>query len=306
MSIAHPLISFEWVEQAKLPVPMCDAKAAWHNGQLHIGGGVTPSSPRREETRLYSYSLNNSQYATRDTPTYYYGLTVYNDHLVLVGGVEYHSDTITNKVWLLQSLGENGGEEWTEDSIPPMPSRRYGVSAVGHNKLLLVVGGCDNKFRKLDTVEVYNSEVKQWQSTTALPRRCYWLTSAVVGDHLVFVGGEGQKNEVYRCRVDSIVSSLEWERLVDAPFHDSAITLSNGSLLTKGGWRGRLPATMFRLSSQTQDWRYCSELPLRLACTCTAVLPSGQILVIGGLSDSGYSSKVFKLCIKSKLYMYII
>ena len=80
--------------------------------------GLLGAWRRREAARLYSYS---ETWSFMDAPTYRYGLTIYDDHLTLVGGREYPSYRVTNKIWLLQSLGEDGREEWKEDAIPPMP-----------------------------------------------------------------------------------------------------------------------------------------------------------------------------------------
>ena len=251
----------------------------------------------RWEARLYSYS---ESWSTMDTPTYWYGLTIYDDHLVLVGGVEYPSNKLTNKIWLLQSLGEDGKEEWKEDNIPPMPTRRHSVSAVGYDKLLLVAGGQDENNQHTDLVELY--QPGQWRSTTPLPRPCSGMSSTVMGSHVVFAGGEGQCREVYHCSTDTIKSmTLQWERLADAPLEYSSIITLNGVLLAIGGRTGSSEsAAMFGFSAHTRSWHHFFNLPLPLFSTSTAVTQIGQIVAVGGLSDSLISSRVFKLYIKSK------
>ena len=237
-----------------------------------------------------------------DTPTFWYGLTIYDDHPVLVGGMEYPSHRLTNKIWLLQSLGEDGREEWKEDAIPPMPSRRHSVSAVGYDKLLLVAGGQDENYQPIDIVELY--QLGQWRSTTPLPRPCSDMSSTVMGSHVVFAGGQGQGNEVYHCSVDTIKPmTLQWERLADAPLEYSSIITLNGVLLAVGGHTGSSKsAAMFGFLAHTRSWHHFFDLPLPLSSTSTAVIPTGQIVAVGGEIDLLYSSKVFSLYIKSKLY----
>ena len=251
------------------------------------------------DARLYSYS---ESWSFMDTPTYRYGLTIYDDHLVLVGGEEYPSNRVTNKIWLLQSLGEDGREEWKEDAIPPMPTRRSGVSAVGYDKVLLVAGGEDKNYQPMKTVELY--QLGQWRSTTPLPRPCSFMSSTVMGSHVVFAGGRGQGRGVYCCSVDTIKSkTLQWERLADAPLKYSSIITLNGVLLAIGGrTRSSESAAMFGFSAHTRSWHHFFNLPLPLSSTSTAVIQTGQIIAIGGWSDSLYSSRVFRLYIKSKLY----
>ena len=260
---------------------------------------MAPGKWAREAARLYSYS---ESWSFMDTPTYWYGLTIYDDHLVLVGGKEYPSGRLTNKIWLLQSLGEDGREEWKEDAIPPMPTRRHSVSAVGYDKLLLVAGGKDDNYQDMKTVELYL--LGQWQSTTPLPRPCSFMSSTVMGSHVVFTGGQGQGREVYCCSVDTIKSkTLQWERLADAPLEYSSIITLHGVLLAIGGHTGSSEsAAMFGFSVHTRSWHHFFNLPLPLSSTSTAVIPTGQIVAIGGETDSFRTSRVFRLYIKSKLY----
>ena len=301
MPITHPLLSLKWKELPALPVVVYSAHSVWHKGRLHVGGGWTPAGGR-ELARLYSYSPGESWFTRLDTPTFLYGLAIFNNHLVLVGGVEYHSRRATNKVWLLQRRGGDGGEKWKEDAIPPMNTSRYGVTAVGHENLLIVVGGQNDNYKALDTVELYDSKLRQWRSTTALPRSCSDMSSTVVGSHVVFAGGEEQGREVYRCSVDTIKSQLQWERLADAPLERSSITSMNGVLLAIGGYTGSSKsAAMFGFFAHTQSWHHFFDLPLPLYWTSTAVSPTGEIVAVGGRTDSGISSKVFQLYIKSKL-----
>ena len=298
MTITHPLVSLNWEELPELPVRISRANSVWHNGRLHVAGGVAPLGAG--EARLYSYS---ESWSIMDTPTYYYGLTIYDDHLVLVGGREYPSGRLTNKIWLLKSLGKDGREEWKEDVIPPMPSRRLGVSAVGYDKLLLVAGGKDENYHDMKTVELY--QLGQWRSTTPLPRPCSFMSSTVMGSHVVFAGGQRQGREVYRCSVDTKSMTLQWERLADAPLENSSIITLNGVLLAIGGRTGSgssQSAAMFGFFAHTRSWHHFFDLPLPLYSTSTAVIPTGQIVAIGGRTDSGWSSRVFRLYIKSKLY----
>ena len=274
---------------------MYSANSVWHNGRLHVGGGWALGAGARWGARLYSYS---ESWSIMDTPTYHYGLTIYDDHLTLVGGMEYPSHIVTNKIWLLQSLGEDGREEWKEDAIPPMPSKRHGVSAVGYDKLLLVAGGEDKNYQDMKTVELY--QLGQWRPTTPLPRPCSFMSSTVMGSHIVFAGGLGQGREVYCCSMDTKSMTLQWERLADAPLENSSIITLNGFLLAIGGHTvSSQSAAMFGFSVHTRSWHHFFDLPLPLSSTSTAVIPTGQIVAVGRETDS---SRVFRLYIKSKLY----
>lgn len=58
------------------------------------------------------------------------------------------------------------GNRWVED-FPPMPTKRLIPSVVYSNGTLVVAGGC--KVSHLNTVEVLNTQSRQWSSASSLP-----------------------------------------------------------------------------------------------------------------------------------------
>ena len=165
--ILHPLATLEWEERPSLPVEMYNAQAVFLDGTLHVGGGFTEGS-LRDYARLFSCKPGgDGSWTATDTPTYYYALTTYDSHLLLVGGKEYSSKQITNKIYTMID-----GE--FKELLPPMKEKRHSTSAVSSGSVLAVPGGFGES-RTLSSVEVYNNG--QWTSGQSLPDACLNMMS---------------------------------------------------------------------------------------------------------------------------------
>ncbi len=127
LDILHPSTSLEWEEWPSLPVKMSDARSVYLNGTLYVGGGFTDEPGYRADASLYSFKPGvDSTWTVTDTPTYYYTLVVHDSELLLVGGREYPTQEITNKVFTMR-------DGQFVEALPPMKERRESL-------LLSVVG----------------------------------------------------------------------------------------------------------------------------------------------------------------------
>lgn len=285
---------------------MCLAQSTWHNGQLHVGGGyIDQSSGRRDRERasLYSYTPGESKWTVIETPTNYYGLATYQSKLLLIGGRKYPSRTreLTNKIWKLDKKSHQG---WTIADIPPLLTSREFPSIVVVRDLLTVAAGRGHNARYLDLVEIYSSETQSWLPVTSLPQPGHLMSFAIIGHHL-FVGNKVGK-EVYRCCIDKLLSSLQWQTITKVPHMDSTIASFQGLLLSMGGKPDSFSYSSEIFFHQAQSsWCHIGNLPMELENTIITVTPSGELMVIAGYNRKDsirYSTRVFKMIIHGKLY----
>ena len=162
LDIFHPSRSLEWEEWPSLPVEMSEASSVYLNGTLCVGGGFIDEPGYRAEVSLYSFKPGvDSTWTVTDTPTYYYTLVIHDSELLLVGGYEYHTDEITNKVFMMR-------DGQFVEALPPMKEKRESLSAVSNGSALVVAGGCDaSEF--LSSVEVFKDG--QWTTACSLPTK---------------------------------------------------------------------------------------------------------------------------------------
>ena len=299
VDILHPLASLKWRECRRLPVGMRSAQAVWLGDKLYVGGGVTSGSIR-DFARLYIYTPTTDTWSKIDTPVFWFALIIYHSQLVLVGGKEYvgkrRHGPVTNKLWTL-----TGHDQWRK-TLPSMTTKRHSASAVEFADNIVVTGGFDKK-ESMDIVEVYNGH--HWAEAQCLPKPSYDMKSTVLNGHWYLMGGRGQGKEVYYASLDSLVASCQpsekplpsvWKRLPDVPHIRSSIAVFGNRLIAVGGGYPSPSSSIHAYYPHTQSWLHVGAMPVKLFSTCTAVLPTGELMVIGGWSrtSSMVESCVYK------------
>ena len=272
---------------------MCDSQAVWLGDKLYVGGGSTTGS-RRDGARLYIYTPTTDTWSHINTPVYYFALITYHSQLVLVGGREFVGDgrggLVTNKLWTLTEH-----DQWRE-TLPPMTTKRYSASAVEFADNILIAGGEDDEEGSIDIVEVYNGH--QWAEAQCLPEPCSDMTSTVLNGHWYLMGGCEQEKVIYYASLDSLVVSCRskpllsvWNELPDVPHDCSSIAVFGNRLIAVGG--GNPPnSSIHAYSPNTQSWVHVGDMPVGAYSTCTAVLPTGDLMVIRGWSGTSRESCV--------------
>ena len=268
---------------------------------IYLGGGYTSSLESDASLFISSTDLNSWSQVT--TPTRYYGLTTYHSQVVLVGGVEPDTGMITNKLWTLK-----GGTNW-QPSLPPMPTSRYGLSALntGSPECLVVSGGADSGRDEVNVVEILKDN--EWSSVQPLPKACSSLKSTLHKGRLYLMGGLKQGPSVFHCKLESLLnedhtqemshSSGLWSELQIHLERSSPSSFANQLISTGGHLSNAVRSSeICAYSPHTLSWLHVGNLPIELVSTATIVLPTGELVVLGGWGSSGYSNRVFKASLK--------
>ena len=251
-----------------------------------------------EATVVMVYDPHSDQWS--ELPPYQFrlfGMAAINQ-LVLVGGWDDHSIANRLGVW------DEKSHQWTEP-YPPMKTGCTFPSVVTYEKWLVVAGGYDGH-AVLDRVEILDTTTRQWYSAAPLPQRCTRMKSALVGDTLYLMGGSDGSNPVEKVFTVSLPALIRqattpseaaspattrmlWQTLPPTPLGYSAPLALRGSLLAIGGMddKGKRSSAIHLYQPSTREWVKVGDLPItRGSCVCT-LLPSGEILVLGGRDDYG-------------------
>ena len=290
-----PSTSLEWEKWPSLPVGMSDACSVYLNGTLYVGGGIT-SNDMRADAALYSFKPGvDSTWTVTDTPTYCYTLVVHNSELLLVGGYEYPTEEITNKVFTMR-------DGQFVEALPPMKERRSSPSAVSSGSALVVAGGYGTS-GALSSVEVFKNG--QWTTAPSIPRAGYDMKSDLHGDQWYLLMSMAGK--VFHVSLQSLISGDDqspWATLPSTPMNRfSATAFFGGYLLSIGGGDYPNPSrTIYAFSTFSQPWVHVANLPVRLAQSSAVVLPTGELMVIGGNDKrENCSKKVFGAFLKGMI-----
>ena len=257
--------------------------------------------------KVYAYHISSSSWSlTPDTPYKGFALTVIDDLLTTVGGF---NNKNTNQLFSL--TGEGSGRRWTE-KFPPMPTKRYIVSALCTGTTLIVVGGrgCGHGFKDevLITVEVLNTETREWHTAADLPQPLAQSSTALCGDLVYLLGGFNEDdvatNLVYSCSLTSllfstgstslgerVVSTLTrsskgspWNRVADLPVKRSTAVSLHGRVLAIGGQdsKGKPTIAVHMYQPTTNSWEVISHMTTPRSRCLSAVLPDNELMVVGG------------------------
>ena len=230
-----------------------------------------------------------------------FALAVINETLTTVGG--YGKDRKdTNKLFSLTGAGGDGEKSWSEE-FPPMPTKRYNVSALCIGTALIVVGGEKGDRVVLKSVEVLNTSTRQWHTATELPQPLT-ASSMTVCDNCMYVLGGANGNikptsSVYSCSLTALLLSRRsglvgarsrsssndtWTRVADLPVSPSTAVSLYGQLIAVGGRdsNGKATSDIQKYSPSTNSWEVISHMVVPRAACLAAVLPDNQLMVVGG------------------------
>ena len=273
-----------------------------------VGGNVVYCRERTSSgyDNIHAYNTTTSNWSlTPQCPVYGgFALAVINETLTTVGG--YGEDAKdTNKLFSLTGVEGDGEKFWSEE-FPPMPTKRYDVSALCIGTALIVVGGTksDNVIPK--TVEFLNTSTRQWKTAAELPQPLSTSSMTVCGDRIYLLGGccrdINPTPSVYSCSLTALllsghsglVSALSrssssdiWTRITELPVARSTAVSLDGQLIAVGGMdpHGRRTADIHRYDPSSNSWEVISHMATPRTRCLAAVLPDNQLMVVGGWID---------------------
>ena len=257
-------------------------------GKVYMGGGC--ASDKLQTCTVVVYDTHSEEWSILPKCWPWvssFSLAVVKNQLTLVGGLDLSTHKVTNKL----AAWESDSRKWTSP-YPPMHTARYNSAAATYHEWMVVAGGCDDDRHYLDSVEILNSNEKQWYSAAPLPVRCNQMRSAVVRDVWYLV--ESNIRQVFAVSLPALIllrgTSLKpWHTLPSAPLTHSAPFATRDSLFAVGGKTNtsECSSAIHLYLPWKKKWIEIAKLPTEWSlCTCTE-LPNGKILVAGGREPLG-------------------
>ena len=293
-------IKLQWKEGLKAPCKM----SRQFSGMVDavVGDDVVYVM---EGTHVYAYLASSSTWSQLPNSTFTScSAAIIDSLLTLIGGV--CDDNIINKLFSLTMKGDT--MKWTEE-FPPMPTKRWGASALGIETALIVAGGQGEnaEIDMLTTIEVMNKQTRHWSWTAVdLPQPAVFATLLRLGDQVYMLGGYDKNidsiNSGYMCRLSGLLRpcstkslSLEtsnktdvWSSVSDVPVKHSTYVIFCGQLLAIGGVDSYSKSTtaVFSYNTSTNIWEVVSHMGLPQQRCFAALLPGNQLMVMGGETDT--------------------
>ena len=233
-------------------------------------------------------------------PQYQSQAVAINNQLVLIGGYEVSSNTISNMVSMWT------GQCWQQD-IPAMPTKRLAPGVTTYGTYVIVAGGlAEDKQTPLNSIDVLDTATLQW-STPAnlqLPQPMYSMQITVSATHICVASagiaydtttGTGTaSNGVWQLPVSTLTKVLmgedhiphDWEVIAPTPHYCSALLQHTAHPLAVGGHvSGKATTNIAVYDPHSNKWSTVGQL-LEPRTMCTVVsLSRHSFLVCGGDSD---------------------
>ena len=280
-----------WQIESKAPEKMRRGSAAADANIAYFNG--------RDSTTVHSYDLDTREWCRLpDAPHTESTLVVVHHILTMVGG--WISDRATDS--LLSLVGEGRGKKWLPN-LTAMPTKRYFTAAVCSGHSLIVAGGYDGS-NSLDTVEVLDTDTRQWSIASSLTHTFTRATISICGERLHMLGGWDQTgrdtHSVLSCSVPELLQSCQtqplaeklqtapanqstiWRQVADATHKASSGATLCGQLVAVGGCEAEKSTSAITVYNETTDsWEAMGDM-LTARRQALVAIPNGKIMVVGG------------------------
>ena len=193
LNIADPAAT--WKDfAANLPVKCSGHKVVNHNDQLFMSGGYvqpTARGPPKLPDAMYEVQLvppYASKILTRlPQPRSQHGMEMFDQKLFILGG--YDGKRMTASV-VQYDLVKNECIE-----MPPLPYTVQEMATVLWRNNVLVIGGCDHDYQRLNNVAMYDVITGRSQILPCMKQKRYGCTAVLTGNVIVVMGGRNENDE---------------------------------------------------------------------------------------------------------------
>ena len=280
-------MNIKWEDGARAPVHCALHTAVWLDGRVYVGGSF--EAGWKDSYTIYCYDPVDDSWSSRPpiyTPYCYFAMTVLNDSLLIVGG----RDKLDRKTDQILTMDPGKLRNYTKMNIA-----RSSATAVGHQGMLIITGGVDDKNKTLSSTELYDSTSGHWHTCSKIPRPHYRLQSAIVDNILYLLGGYndvGVSPAVFTAPLDTLSRhQLKWNTHQDTPWcHSAPVSVCGTHLLTVGGDNeiGNeviLTPNIYKFNKTSQNWEVIGQIPAVRESSAAISIADNKLIVIGGRDD---------------------
>ena len=255
-------------------------------------------------------------------PVKYFSIEYLCQKVILVGGQLRSNWRVTGDINEI----DEATQQWIRStSIPPMPTARTSATAISWTSppALIVCGGSSDESKPLTAVEVYHSRSSQWHTVSPLPFPRDYMSHTVIHNVLYLVGGYktsaigSYTKTVMSASIPQLLESclqpsrtppVQWQSgsIPDVPHYYSTAASLGGCLVVVGGStrpsRNALESSVHAYCPSSSSWVCVGQLPQPFAECITVILPTGELLVLGGkVSQHIFTTAAYKCCLSVEL-----
>ena len=283
-----------------LPIPTSEATAIMINDDVYVcGGGGDIVSARTVQV----YSVSHQRWKTLPlSPQYLSQGVQINGHLVLIGGADASSRTVTNVVstW--------NGQVWHQE-LPPMPTKRFLPGVTTYQNLVVVAGGlCEDMQTLLSSIAILDITTLQWSTleNLTLPEPMFGMQFTISSAHLyvasaaisydIATNTDTTNNTVWQLPLTALENALttegdnvshHWTEIAPTPYYRSALLQDTAHVVAVGGDKSHTPTSdVFVYDPNNNKWSKVGQFGVPRAFCAVVSLSSTSFIVCGGCTDT--------------------
>ena len=264
--------------------------AVWLNGLVYVGGGFETGWKLLYTINCYD-PVNNSWSSPINTPYCNFTMTTLNNKLLIAGG----EDKSGKKINQILTMAAGQLKNYTK-----IITARAAATATGHQGMLIITGGKDDKGKALSSTELFDSSNGQWYVTNDLPQP-HWRLQSVIVDNILYLLGGVNKDEispaVFTAPLDTLSThQLKWNTHQDTPWcHSAPVSVYGTHLLIVGGHKviaDKFTRTsdVYKLNKVNHSWEAIGHIPSARNASAAVSTADNRVIVIGGVNDKGVAT----------------
>ena len=212
-------------------------------------------------------------------------MTILNNKLVTAGGKD-RIGKITNQILTMDA---DQLKNYTK-----MITARSHATAAGHQGMLIITGGKDDKGKTLSATELFDSKNGRWYECSDIPQPYSSLKLVIVDSNLYLLGGINKDGyyspAVFTAPLDTLSThQLKWNTHQDTPWDQSApVSVNDTHLLIVGGYKDyKYTSDVHKLNKVSHSWEAIGHIPSAISRSAAVSIADNRVIVIGGLNDKG-------------------
>lgn len=253
---------------------------------LLVDKDIENEEGKEEETRRFLILQWGHEQNIIKAPTFWFAMAAIDDQLIIAGGGD-SNDHPLDQIFMLKE-----DKTWTQP-FPAMPTARYGASAIGYKKWLVVAGGNRGE-DETDAVEVLDTSSKWWYKMSPLPSPAVQPSLVIIQDNLYI----NVEDDVYQMFIPTLISNAicrthtshrkpsfaKWEALPDICTKGNALISFHGHLLAVG-IDGTFSSTISMYFPHLKQWQNVAKLPIsHIFGACCVTPTTKELMIFGGLN----------------------
>jgi len=214
-------------------------------------------------------------------------MTTLNNNLLTAGGRDKHNKK-TNQILTM--------DDGQLNNYTKMTTARACATAAGHQGMLIITGGEDDKGKTLSSTELFDTNIKQWYICSDLPQPLWYLRSVIIDNILYLLRGNNKDGKpslaVFAAPLDTLSShQLKWNTHQDIPWCRSApVSIQGTHLLIVGGGKkigNEITRTsdVYKLNKISHSWEAIGHIPSTRSSSAAVSIADNRIIFIGGEND---------------------